>query len=354
MKKAAILTITNSGLNFGNRLQNYALQEALKECGFEVETIQSAKSVRKSKQLSAVRWIVKNVAKNDKRRKCFRKFNHNYIRFAKCIRYENVNENEFADQYDAFVAGSDQVWNPNFHFNSDFEFASFAPESKRFSYAASVGVSTIKEEHRDNFIKNVKGMRTLSVRELDSVGLIETLTGRKPEVHIDPTMLLDRQLYRQIEEMPSQGLPDKYLLVYFLGIVPSEYRDKINKLAEQLHLEIVELSESKGTKYYEIGPQHFLYTINHADYICTDSFHGSVFSILFQKQFSIFSRTDDNVPMNSRIDTLVNKFGLRERLAKELDVEDALKMIDYVKVNEVLALERKKSMNYLKMICQMQ
>ena len=135
MKKAAILTITNSGLYFGNRLQNYALQEALKECGFEVETIQSAKSVRKSKQLSAVRWIVKNVAKNDKRRKCFRKFNHNYIRFAKCIRYENVNENEFADQYDAFVAGSDQVWNPNFHFNSDFEFASCRFGGRRGTFA---------------------------------------------------------------------------------------------------------------------------------------------------------------------------------------------------------------------------
>lgn len=352
MKKAAILTITNSGLNFGNRLQNFALQEALKECGFEVETIQSAKSVRNSKQLSAIRWIVKNVAKNDKRRKYFRKFNRRYVQFAKHVRYENVNENEFADQYDVFVAGSDQVWNPNFHFNSDFEFAAFAPESKRFSYAASIGVSDIKAEHRERFVKNLNGMKMISVREEDSIELIKRLTGKDAQIHIDPTMLLEKEIYFAMEECPPQGLPEKYLLMYFLGNVTAEYKENIQKLAEKLGVELVVLSETKGTKYYNIGPQHFLYAINHADFICTDSFHGSVFSILFQKQFSIFVRTDKDVPMNSRIETLVNKFGLRDRLAKELDVEGALEKINYAKVNETLAMEREKSMGYLKTISQ--
>ena len=74
----------------------------------------------------------------------------------------------------------------------------------------------------------------------------------------------------------------QYLLTYFLGNVPDEYRHNIQKLADRLGLEVVNLSETKGTKYYEIGPQHFLYVLHHADYICTDSFHGSVFSILFE------------------------------------------------------------------------
>lgn len=347
MKKIAILTITNSGMNFGNRLQNYALQEALKDCGAEVETIQSAKSVKGSLVLSAIRRTVKAIVKNDKRRRYFKNFNKQHIQFAKKVRYEQINEADFANRYDAFVAGSDQVWNPNFHFNSDFEFASFAPESKRYSYAASIGVSDIKEEHKAKFVKNIKGMRMLSVREEDSIELIKRLTGREAMIHVDPTMLLDKERYYGIEEIPPQGLPEKYLLTYFLGNLPAEYKDNIQKLADRLGLEVVALSETKGSKYYEIGPQHFLYAIHHAEYICTDSFHGSVFSILFEKQFSIFIRTDKDVPMNSRVETLVNKFGMEERLTREMDIEEALKPIDYDNVNSILKMEIEKANSYL-------
>lgn len=352
MKKIAILTITNSGLNFGNRLQNFALQESLRDCGAEVETIQSAKSVKGSMILSSIRRTIKMIVKNDKRRKCFQCFNKRYVKFSKRIRYENVNESDFSDMYDAFVAGSDQVWNPNFHFNSDFEFASFAPENKRYSYAASIGVSDIKEEHKEAFIKNIQGMRELSVREEDSIPLIKELTGRDAFLHVDPTMLLEKEKYFEIEEMPPQGLPEKYLLTYFLGNVPDEYRHNIQKLADRLGLEVVNLSETKGTKYYEIGPQHFLYVLHHADYICTDSFHGSVFSILFEKMFSIFIRTDNDVPMNSRVETLVHKFGLQGRLTENMNVEDALTAINYGRVNEILAKERVEAKKYIKRICQ--
>lgn len=353
MKKVAILTITNSGLNFGNRLQNYALQEAIKSCGVEVETIQSAKSVKCSVLLSAARRKAKLLLKNEKRRQCFKQFDKSYVKYADKVRYENINESEFADRYDAFVAGSDQVWNPNFHFNSDFEFATFADKCKRFSYAASIGVSEIKPEHQKDFIKNIQGMRAISVRESDSIELVEKLCKRQAQIHVDPTMLLSREDYYKIEQMPPQGLPQKYLLVYFLGNVPVKYREKINILADKLGLEVVELSELKGTKYYNIGPQHFLYAINHADYICTDSFHGTVFSILFQKQFSIFIRTDNDVPMNSRIETLVDKFEVRDRLAAQMDVDSAMKPIDYKKIEEILISERKKSQEYLHEISKM-
>lgn len=351
MKKIAILTITNSGLNFGNRLQNYALQEAIMDCGVEVETIQSAKSVRGSLILSVIRRTVKTVVKNDKRKRFFRKFNKKYIRFAQKIRYEQVNEKQFADRYDAFVVGSDQVWNPNFHFNSDFEFASFAPESKRYSYAASIGVSDIKEEQRARFIQNIKGMRTLSIREEDSIELIKRLTGREAMIHVDPTMLLDKEHYYWIEKIPPQGLPEKYLLTYFLGDLLAEYKENIQKLADRLGLEVVALSETKGTRYYEMGPQHFLYAMHHAEYICTDSFHGAVFSILYEKQFFSFVRTDKNVSMKNRIETLVNKLGLQERLNNEMDLEVALKPINYEKVNKIVDIEREKAKKYLDEIC---
>lgn len=351
MKKVAILTITNSGLNFGNRLQNYALQRVIEKQGVEVETIISAKSLKKSIILSKGRRFLKIISKRDDRHKYFKEFNKKYIKFSNVIRYENINELEFADAYDAFFSGSDQVWNPNFHFNSDFEFAAFAPKDKRYSYAASIGVSHIKDNQRDDFIKNINGMKELSVREEDSIPLIKELTGRDARVHVDPTMLLERSEYEKMECCPPQGLPDKYMLVYFLGNVTTEYRENIKKLSESLGVEVVELSETKGTKYYNIGPQHFIYAINHAEYICTDSFHGSVFSILFHRNFSIMSRVGADVSMNSRITTLAHKFGLENRIDNNLNLDIAQTPIDYDKVDNILSQERTLSNDYLEEIC---
>lgn len=352
MKKVAILTITNSGLNFGNRLQNYALQKVLERQNLEVETIISAKSIKNNLFLSKCRRVLKNISKRDKRSKFFREFNKKYIKFSAIVRYENINESVFSDKYDAFFSGSDQVWNPNFHFNSDFEFASFAPQNKRYSYAASIGVSEINDEQKEAFVRNINGMNSISVREEDSIELIKKLTGRDAYLHVDPTMLLDRTEYEKMECMPPQGLPPKYLLTYFLGSVTEEYRNNIQKLSEALGAEVVELSEWKGSKYYNIGPQHFLYAINHAEYICTDSFHGSVFSILFHKNFSMMQRVGKDVSMNSRIVTLAHKFELEKRIDNNLDLSVATTSIDYEKVDRLLNQERNRTKEYLCVICE--
>lgn len=350
MKKVAILTITNSGMNFGNRLQNFALQEALRKSGAEVKTIRSAKSLKNSLVLSKGRRLVKAVVKHSKRRSIYHKFENTYIDYDNKIRFENVNESEFADRYDAFVAGSDQVWNPNFHFNSDFEFASFAPEEKRFSYAASVGVSDITDEQRPKFVNNLKGIQKISVREADSVDLIEKLIGIRPMLHVDPTMLLDAEEYYKIEDKPDYDMPERYLFMYYLGNVSDEYKAKVQQIADSKGLKIIKFTETTGEPFYNIGPQHFLYLIHHADYICTDSFHGCVFSILFGKKFAIFTRQDADVPMNSRIETLVGTFDLNERLVENLE-GDYFKEIDYDAVYSVLGEKRKEAYTYLKSIC---
>lgn len=347
MKRVGILTITNSGLNFGNRLQAFALEKVIEELGGEAECIVSAKSVKGSLGLSKGRRFLKGILKNDDRRKNFGKFTAKYIKKSKKIRYEGVNEAYFADKYDLFISGSDQVWNPNFHFNSDFEFASFAPREKRASYAASIGVGKLKDGQKDDFIKNINGMNHISVREYDGASLIKELTGREALVHIDPTMLLDKEVYYAMEEKPDVELPQHYMLTYFLGAVPKEYEDKLQEMADKRNLTAVSFSEWRESEFYHCGPQHFLYVLHHADYICVDSFHGSVFSILFEKPFSIFVREGKEESMNGRIETLVKTFGLEDRVLSDLDkVADS--DIDYTKVREVLKAERNKSMTYLK------
>jgi len=348
MKKVAIITITNSGLNFGNRLQNYALQKKLEQYGVLPETILSSNVCLDSLFLSRIRRIAKRIVKASGRRRYFEGFDKRYIRYARRVRYGKLNETEFSKEYDAFIAGSDQVWNPNFHFNSDFEFMVFDQPGKRYSYAASFGVDDIPEEFLGKYKLWLSQMRTISVREESGRNLVKALTGKEAFVHIDPVMLLTCEDYQRIEEEPRKKIPERYLLVYFLGEVPETYKLFIAQTAEKLCLKILELSELPNTSLYNIGPQHFLYLFRHADYVCTDSFHGTAVSAIFGKQFTVFYRQDKDVPMNARIDSLLHKMDLSDRLYGRLTDEQSCMPIDYEKVKKRLEIERCEAENYLK------
>jgi len=348
MKKIAIVTITNSGLNFGNRLQNYALQHVLEKYSADVRTIFASKGVYNSLLLSKLRRRVKMAVKSGGRRRHFNKFDKSYIKKGRRIRYEHINDNKFNAEYDAFIAGSDQVWNPDFHFNSAFEFLTFAEPSKRFSYAASFGVSDIADARKAEYAGWLSGMRALSVREEQGREIIRRLTGRDAGVHIDPTMLLDAAHYAGMEQKPEQAVPAKYMLTYFLGEKKPEYAAFAAETAGHLGLPVIELSESPGAAFCDIGPQHFIYLLRHAGYICTDSFHGTAFAVIFGKLFTTFYRRKGAEDMQSRIDTLFDKLGLRERLFGGLDVADSVKGIAYGAVGERLEREREAAHEYLR------
>lgn len=348
MKKVAIITITNSGLNFGNRLQNYALQKKLEQYGVLPETILSSNVCMNSLILSRIRRIAKSIMKTSGRRRYFDEFGIKYIRHAGQVHYGKLNEADFSKEYDAFIAGSDQVWNPNFHFNSDFEFLLFTLPAKRYSYAASFGVDNIPEGFLEKYKLWLAEMRTISVREESGRNLIKALTGKEAFVHVDPVMLLTSEDYQKIEEEPRQKIPKQYLLVYFLGEVLDAYKLFIAQLAEKLCLQILELSELPNTPLYNIGPQHFLYLFRHADYVCTDSFHGTAMSVIFGKQFTVFYRQDRDVPMNARIDSLLNKMDLSDRLYGRLSIKESCMPIDYVKAKKLLGKERNDAEHYLK------
>lgn len=350
MKKVAIITITNSGTNFGNRLQNYALQESLKKYGADVETVFSSKSIMRSLPISWMRRMAKQILIRSKRKIYFDEFNKKNVKISNKVRYEKLNERAFANNYDAFIAGSDQVWNPNFHFNSDFEFMTFAEPKKRYSYAASFGVDTIPDSYIEDYKTWISQMSKISVREFSGSDIVKDLTDKDALVHIDPTMLLNKEQYIKIEEIPNQNVPENYLLVYFLGEKSSEYNTFIQKVAEKEGLEIIELSETPNNEFYHIGPQHFLYLFRNAKYICTDSFHGAVFSIIFEKRYTIFFRQSKEVPMNNRIQTLLEKVQLSERLYGKLTLEESLVEIDYKEVNKRIETERKEAERYLEEI----
>ena len=264
------------------------------------------------------------------------------------MRYD-VDFSKVADEYDYFVTGSDQVWNPYF---ADLEklFIKFAPGGKRISYAASISCPEIPQDKLQMFIDGVRGMKAISVREQAGAELIEQLTGRKVEVVADPTMLVAAEKWREIARKPSWLKGDeKILTTYFLGKRPDEV---INRLAMEHGLKVVNILDEHVFEHYAVAPEEWLWLIDHARLMYTDSFHGTVFSILFRRPFVVTERIEAGCAskMTSRIDTLLGKFGLEARRGTKNNgymIANPMSM-QYGDVEAVLAKDRQRAEAYLR------
>lgn len=264
------------------------------------------------------------------------------------MRYD-VDFSKVADEYDYFVTGSDQVWNPYF---ADLEklFIKFAPGGKSISYAASISCPEIPQDKLQMFIDGVNGMKEISVREQAGAELIEKLTGRKAEVVADPTMLLAAEKWREIARKPSWLKGDEEILTtYFLGKRPDEI---ISRLADAQGLKVVNILDERVFEHYAVAPEEWLWLIDHAKLMYTDSFHGTVFSILFRRPFVVTERIGDGCvnKMTSRIDTLLGKFGLEARRGTKNNgymIANPMSM-QYGDVEAVLAKDRQRAEAYLR------
>ena len=263
------------------------------------------------------------------------------------MRY-NVDFAKVADEYDYFVTGSDQVWNPYF---ADLEklFIKFAPGEKRIAYAASISYPEIPQDKLQMFIDGVRGMKAISVREQAGADLIQQLTGRRVQVVADPTMLVTAEDWRSIARKPSWLKGDEQLLVtYFLGKRPDSV---IESIARENGLQIVNMLDERVFEHYAIAPEEWLWLIDHARFTYTDSFHGTVFSILFRTPFVVTERVDAGCAskMTSRIDTLLAKFDLSDRRGTNVNGYMIASPLDmhYGDVDKVLAEEKQKAKTYL-------
>ena len=263
------------------------------------------------------------------------------------MRY-NVDFAKVADEYDYFVVGSDQVWNPNFAGFEKF-FMKFASMEKRIAYAASISSPDVPLDAMEVFIDGINGMKAISVREQAGAELIEQLTGRKVEVVADPTMLVASEKWREIARKPSWLKGDeKILTTYFLGKRPDEV---INRLAMEHGLKVVNILDEHVFEHYAVAPEEWLWLIDNARLMYTDSFHGTVFSILFRRPFVVTERIGDGCvnKMTSRIDTLLGKFGLEARRGTKENgymIENPMH-IRYGDVEMVLAADKTRAVSYL-------
>lgn len=382
-EKVGIITLASSD-NYGNVLQNYAVQEIFRELGFEPETI--INTTRYGRYLSErntgkwrptyikkyvcnqlnYRFNIKNsgsgIAKTlyycrthaeevkaakSRRKNAFQHFEDAYIKTSENV--IDINKNwteEKIHEYKYFVSGSDQVWNPVYPETSRVNFLQFAPAEKRIALAPSFGVDQIPDELRETYAKWLRGIPFLSVREEQGQRIIRELCGRDAKVLCDPTIAVKKEKWTELESKPSFIGSEHYLLTYFLGDRTKEYDRRIAAYASEKELKIIHLYDVLTLMYYSVSPQEFVYLIHHADLVCTDSFHGAVFSIIMHTNFVAFPRIEDGRSMDSRISTLLRTFGLESRKYREVNREKVFET-DFSSVDTMLLEKRKDIIDFL-------
>lgn len=372
MRKVGIVTL-NGYYNYGNRLQNYALQSVIESFDFEVETLINA---NKPVHLETVSFYsklkkIKNKSIKDitnrfkqdvinfyyaheneeselQRTKIFKEFTKKHINETGFVISENEIPGNLSDVYNYFVTGSDQVWNPDYIYGSSINFLTFADKNKRIAYAPSFGVSVIPEDMKEKYKEWIKDIEHLSVREDDGAKIIRDLTKREAPVLVDPTLLLTKEKWLSISKEASNKPKEKYLLTYFLGGIPDNYKKQISQIVKKNNLKVINLGDIREKETYRTGPSEFIDYINSCSLFCTDSFHGAVFSILLEKPFIVFERQGLPSTMFSRINTLLNKFKLENRKAENISWEDDPFNVDYLQVPKILEFERNQSFAFLK------
>lgn len=368
--------------NYGSMLQAYATKKFLDNNGIENETInidynKDFKIGKRKYYLSQIfnYKFIKNkfgMIKLKFQKKLNRELgknigirNNKYKEFRRKINISRSSNNytdltnQAKELYTDVVVGSDQLWLP-VNVVSNYYTLNWVPdEINKVSYATSFGFSSIPKKYDDLYKKFLNRINYLSTREENGVKIIKDITNKDAKLVCDPTILLTKKEWEE-ETFNKPIYNEKYIFCYFLG-KNIEHRKFAERLREKTGYKIVSINHSdEYVKYsdtfcdyapYDVGPKEWINLIANAEYVCTDSFHGTVFSILFNKKFFDFRRHNNKskVSTNSRIDSLLDVAGIsKERILKGTeDIDKVLKYeIDYDKVNKNIEKLRKDSQDW--------
>lgn len=341
-------------LNYGGIIQNFALQQVLLKLGHDPLTFEHDTCY------SRTRWFLrsaKHVLKNHSLKGLpvyptyqGRIGNKNFIKFVlKNIRSVTVNDftPDLTQKYglDAYVVGSDQVWRPAFNLGPRLGnmFLDFAGDDvKKISYAASFGCKEWEytEEQERMCGKLAKRFDAISVREASGVDLCKEHFGVDVTLVLDPTLLLNKEDYGKVcHDVPKK---EKHIFVYSL-VVSEGVLAVAEKVAEAMGLSIIVKQAGRKVKKEDTIEDWFA-EFRDADYVVTDSFHGMVFSIIFNKPFSIVMNPSGG---NDRYLSLLSQLGLMERIVSD-ELQPVFSAIDWSDVNHRLTELRKASFEFLK------
>ena len=366
--------------NYGGMLQAYATVSMLEERGIDYELIQYEKRLSIKEKAKSIPRLLNGILLNDKyeafkkkqalkkypefaqneaiRIKAFEAFKKEH--FTKLspvfVGYENLKKG--AERYEAIVTGSDQLWSPA-GLPTNYYNLMFVPDNiRKISYASSFGVNRIPWYQTSRTRKFLNRIEYISMRENRGSEIVKELTGKDVPTILDPVFMFDQEGWEELIPVKKE-INEPYIFAYFLGS-NAKHRVAVRKLADKTGLKIVTLrhldqyveddEEFGDYAPYDVGPDRFINLIRGASFICTDSFHGSCFSIIHRKQFMVFNRyaEESKHSKNSRIDTLCQNLGLKNRrfegrigtITQPIDYEYVYKKLNELKRDAITYLDK--------------
>lgn len=259
--------------------------------------------------------------------------------FCKTLDSETMNSDK------VIVVGSDQIWNYQLTGLDGTYFASFAHNVIKISYAASFGVSEIPEKYQAEYSDYLKELQHISVREEKAKQIVQNLIGINPVVSVDPTLLLNQTEWC---ELTNKVVDYEYILVYKITHQQNLLKFA-NKLSKEYNLPIIYIPNDVGEKFTgrmvtSAGPKEWLSYIKYAKYVVTNSFHGTVFSTIFEKDFYCEVLIDKHSG-SSRLESFLSKFNLEDRIIHG-DKFCHNKKIDWLNVRNIIEQERSRTYEY--------
>ena len=367
-KKIGIITFHNS-YNCGSMLQAYALQQVINRLtGRKSEIIDfSNEGQQKLYSVRQPNDSLKNVIKNMILAPWFKRIARNYESYEsfkkRNFRLSNFPIHKSADlsdaDYDIVVAGSDQIWNITIADGDDAYFLPWVKNARKVAYAPSFGAKNIMEFSDDpnRYAEYLRTFSNLSIRERNGLEWLQNLTGRDADLLLDPTLLLKRGDYTEIESHELK-LPQRYIFYYSPGY-SRDINKLVNKISQKYNLPVIAFNtktfyvkgmQFSGFKLPKIeNPSTYLQLIKNAEIIITTPFHGTVFSTIYRKKFwtvkngGMFGNDD-------RVMTLMHLLDLEDRMIPiEFDSDfDYLRDKDYDRYESLLEKEQEKAYKYLK------
>lgn len=356
--------------NYGSVLQAYALQRTLESLGVQAELInydpapyqrRNISMVRKSRPWRFARETQQRLMgeapfKSTAKDASFSEFQVRYIRETAPV----VTETDFRsmnDSFDAFVCGSDQIWSPRC-FDPRYFLDFVAPGRRRVAYAPSFGCDELPDEAAAAMAPLVTAFDCLSAREEAGGRMVERLSGRPCPVVVDPVVLLVRTDWGSVADV-SAAPSAPYCLCYFLGRSKENWAHA-RAAAKARCLDLVTVPVFNGDARREgvvpenVGPEQFLGLVSRAAHVCTDSFHGLVFSTLFERDVTVYERfkAGTTASQNVRIESYLRAMGLEDcivrRDATTVSPGQRAQPIAYDAVRRRIDERRAASLDYLR------
>lgn len=367
-KKSIGLITWIGGGNYGTTLQCFALSSFLRSKGYNCYYIYPF-DYHKFTLKMFIRSILRSLGLMDLREIKHIKGSYEPVKYLKLREFLNNNiiqkhiENTFQyhkllEMTDVFCVGSDQLWNAYYNFNP-FNFLDFVKSNKRISYAASMGTIDFPKKYCSTIKELLNSFAHISMRENAGNYAVSVLTGRKDiKTVVDPTFLLSNKEWIKVANQAKIGtnIPDKYILCYFIGN-NAYYTEQVKNVQKALNIyNVIDVSIVRNPTFAidnsisleGVGIAEFLYLLQNASWVCTDSFHATVLSINMGKNFTELLRFEDTdkASQNSRIYDVLKTFGLQDRMYSN-DEDNWSKPVNFDKPSAILDNLRKDSVDWL-------